>query len=153
MLMLGDAAHAMLPSMAAGASIAIEDAYGLAQALRLIQSPCQLASAIETWESVRIPRATKMQEASYRHMYTLHLPDGAQQRARDELMEAEARGEHFISSPNQWSDPTTQRWAYLHDPAEEVRGAWEKSQTREREREGARRAECRSSRPMILSRL
>ncbi|KAF2164138.1 hypothetical protein M409DRAFT_25485 [Zasmidium cellare ATCC 36951] len=56
MLILGDAAHAMLPSMAAGASIAIEDAYALAQALRLIQSRHQLPDAIATWESVRIPR-------------------------------------------------------------------------------------------------
>lgn len=83
MIMLGDAAHAMLPSMAAGASIAIEDAYGLAQALRLIKSPCELPDAIKTWESVRIPRAHAMQEASYRYMYTLHLADGSQQRARD----------------------------------------------------------------------
>lgn len=132
MIILGDAAHAMLPSMAAGASIAIEDAYALAQALRLIHSPRQLPSVIATWESVRIPRATAMQEASYRHMYTLHLADGPQQEARDALMEAEVRGEHFVSSPNQWSDPTTQRWAYLHDPAEEVRAAWEKTEAMRR---------------------
>ncbi|KAK4498765.1 hypothetical protein PRZ48_009275 [Zasmidium cellare] len=126
MLILGDAAHAMLPSMAAGASIAIEDAQALAQALHLIHSRRQLPEAITTWESVRIPRATAMQEASYRHMYTLHLPDGPQKRTRDRLMEKEVNDEHFIASPNQWSDPTTQRWAYLCDPAAEVRDAWEK---------------------------
>ncbi|CAK4031111.1 Hypothetical predicted protein [Lecanosticta acicola] len=99
--------------MAAGT---IEDAYGLAQALRLIQSSSQLPDAIATWESVHVPRATTMQEASYRHMYTLHVADKPQQEARAGLMEAEVRGEHSVASPNQWSDPTTQRWAYLHDP-------------------------------------
>lgn len=58
-------------------------------------------------------------------MYTLHLADGPQQRARDALMGREVRGERVVGSPNMWSDPTTQRWAYVCDPAEEVRVKWE----------------------------
>ena len=104
--------------------MAVEDASALAQALRVIDSPSHLGSALDVYELVRKARTTAMHEASYRHAYTVHLPDGPEQRARDAGMEDEVKGVHFIRSPNQWSDPTTQIWAYDYDSAQAIREAW-----------------------------
>lgn len=124
MLLIGDAAHAMLPFMALGAAMAVEDAAALAETLRCMPHRDMLGQAIAIFERVRIPRVKQVHEASRMHDYTLHLPDGPEQRARDKAMEREVRGEHFVSSPNQWSDPTMQNWVYPHLPALAIRKAW-----------------------------
>lgn len=83
-VLLGDAAHAMLPYMAQGAAQAIEDAAVLARCL----DSCghELASALHRYESVRKPRATRCQEGSRRNGAMYHLADGKQQRLRDETL-------------------------------------------------------------------
>lgn len=108
----------------AGAAQAVEDACALAQALRLMEERCRLGHALEVYQRVRHARASAMHEASMRHAYTAHLPDGPEQRARDAAMMDEVAGRHFIRSPNQKSDPTTQMWAYGYDAAEDIRRAW-----------------------------
>jgi 2-polyprenyl-6-methoxyphenol hydroxylase-like FAD-dependent oxidoreductase len=60
-VVIGDAAHAALPSMAQGASMAIEDALILAQQLRHCDS---LESALLAFESRRRPRVSLVQERS-----------------------------------------------------------------------------------------
>jgi salicylate hydroxylase len=44
-----------------------------------------------------------------------HYPDGPEQELRDAGMNAEVEGRPFVWSPNQWSDPATQWWAYGYD--------------------------------------
>jgi salicylate hydroxylase len=141
LVLLGDAAHAMLPNMALGliynpflwhptkikrlgAAVAVEDAATLAECLKRLPRKEMLRYAIDVYEGVRIPRARRAQEASIRHGYTLHFPDGPLQQARDAAMRPEVDGRHFIASPNQWSDPTTQIWAYSYDPILEVQKKW-----------------------------
>jgi salicylate hydroxylase len=111
-----------------GAAMAVEDAAALAEALSFIRHRSQIAQAVGIYEAVRVPRASAMHEASYRHAYTMHLPDGPEQEARDMAMLAEVEGSHFISSPSQWSDPATQLWAYDHNPNKAVREAWAQSE-------------------------
>ncbi|KAL6250173.1 hypothetical protein RBB50_002474 [Rhinocladiella similis] len=120
-VLLGDAAHAMVPFMALGAAMAVEDAAVLAECLRSLPGKGSLERAIELFERVRIPRVKQVHEASSKHDYTLHLPDGPQQEARDREMEDEVAGKHFFSSPNQWSDPTMQNWVYTYQPAAHVK--------------------------------
>lgn len=104
--------------------MAIEDAFVLAQSLKLTPVKTQLDQAVDIYENVRVSRVRLIHESSYRHAYTVHLADGAEQQSRDAAMVDEVAGLHFIQSPNQWSDPTTQRWLYAYDPAENVRMAW-----------------------------
>jgi salicylate hydroxylase len=59
--MLGDAVHAMLPNMAQGAAMAIEDAAVLARALDL---DLPLAEALRCYEQHRAPRTSRVVEAS-----------------------------------------------------------------------------------------
>ena len=61
--LLGDAAHPMLPFLAQGAAMAIEDAEALGRAFPPGVAP---AEAFKAYERARIARATKVQRASRR---------------------------------------------------------------------------------------
>ncbi|KAF2258075.1 2-polyprenyl-6-methoxyphenol hydroxylase [Lojkania enalia] len=124
LLVLGDAAHPMVPYMSEGAAMAVEDGAALAEVLSLITSHNQLQFALGVFERVRILRTGQMQEASLVNGKLWHFADGPEQRARDVAMKAEVEGRPVIESPNQWSDPVTQRWAYGYDAEKEVADAW-----------------------------
>lgn len=67
--LLGDSAHPMLPFMAQGAAMAVEDAWVLAEAL---SNATDIAQALQSYHSRRIERATKVQAASRGNMKTFH---------------------------------------------------------------------------------
>lgn len=125
LLILGDAAHAMVPYMSQGAAMAVEDGAALAQALALMDTMQQLPQALKVFEDVRMKRTSMMQEASLLNGKLWHFADGPNQQARDAAMRPEVEGEHFLSSPNQWSDPVTQWWAYGYQAEEEIIKAWQ----------------------------
>ena len=58
--LMGDAAHPMLPFLAQGAVMAIEDAYALGTLLAKLPAPAALAK----YEALRLPRATMVQQAA-----------------------------------------------------------------------------------------
>jgi salicylate hydroxylase len=60
--LLGDSAHAMLATFGQGANMAFEDAYVLAQWLKT--SADDPPAALARYESVRKPRATRVQQLS-----------------------------------------------------------------------------------------
>jgi salicylate hydroxylase len=79
--LLGDAAHPMFPFFAQGAAQAIEDAAVLARCLADdLDDP---ARALRRYESLRIPRTTRVQQMSHARSHINHLPDGPEQEARD----------------------------------------------------------------------
>jgi salicylate hydroxylase len=73
--LLGDAAHPVLPFLAQGGALAIEDAETLAAAIRMW--PSQPAMAIDAYERTRRPRAIRMQAASRRNGVIYHLSNPA----------------------------------------------------------------------------
>ena len=79
--LLGDAAHPMLPFYAQGAGQAVEDAAALA--VCLTTGPWEPPTALARYERVRLPRASRVQEASRGRTAHHHLPDGPEQVARD----------------------------------------------------------------------
>lgn len=125
LIVIGDAAHAMLPYMSQGAAMAVEDAAALAVALDQIASPSDLPHVLHVFEKERIKRTGGMVDASAVNGVIWHFADGPEQRARDASMNAEVVGEQFTSSANQWSDPVTRWWAYGYDAEEEMRKAFE----------------------------
>jgi len=125
MLIIGDAAHAMLPYMSQGAAMAVEDAAALAAVLSLIESSEQIPSALKVFETERMKRSGQMQSASSLNGKIWHFADGPEQSLRDESMKPEVEGKSFSWSANQWSDPVTQWWAYGYDAEKEVEDAWE----------------------------
>jgi salicylate hydroxylase len=80
--LLGDAAHAMEPWQAQGAAQAIEDAYVLAECLAA--SGGEVEAALDRYATVRMSRATDLQRSSAQAGNVFYLPDGEEQRRRDE---------------------------------------------------------------------
>lgn len=64
LVLLGDAAHPMMPFMAQGAGMAIEDGVVLACALKEVRTPGELPAALRHYEALRIERASTIQLGS-----------------------------------------------------------------------------------------
>jgi salicylate hydroxylase len=118
----------MVPYMSQGAAMAVEDAAALAEVLGLIDTREQIPQALKVFEEVRVERSYMMQEASLLNGELWGFEDGPIQEARDAAMRPEVEGKHFLASPNQWSDPVTQWWAYGYNAEDEVTRAWQKRQ-------------------------
>jgi salicylate hydroxylase len=83
--LLGDACHPMLPFMAQGAAQALEDGAALTSCLTA-RGDRSIPESLLLYETVRKPRATRVQSLSEGNKTRFHLPDGAAQRKRDEQM-------------------------------------------------------------------
>lgn len=81
--LLGDAAHPMLPFFAQGAGQAIEDGAVLAGCLARASD---VPAALRRYERLRVERATRVQRMSGERREHHHMPDGPEQRARDEAL-------------------------------------------------------------------
>jgi salicylate hydroxylase len=81
--LLGDAAHPMLPFLAQGAVMALEDATVLAA--RLAKSNGNVAASLQAYQDDRRPRALRVAEASRRNGRIYHLA-GAAALARNGVM-------------------------------------------------------------------
>jgi salicylate hydroxylase len=81
--LLGDAAHPVLPFLAQGAALAIEDAWILAEAIAA--SPDDLASAMRVFEAHRYARTCRVQRAARANGAIYHL-SGLAGFGRDKVM-------------------------------------------------------------------
>jgi 2-polyprenyl-6-methoxyphenol hydroxylase-like FAD-dependent oxidoreductase len=70
-VLIGDAAHPVLPYLAQGAALAIEDAVSLAQSLEA--SPDDLATAFQLYEKPRRARIARVQDLSRRYGWIYHV--------------------------------------------------------------------------------
>ncbi len=104
--LLGDSCHAMLPFMAQGAAQAVED--GATLTACLLREGTDTAEALRLYEELRLPRASKIQGLSAANKIRFHLPDGPEQRERDEQM---------ASGSTDWSLKAV-AWVYGHDAAD-----------------------------------
>ncbi len=84
-VILGDAAHGMLPHHGQGANTSIEDAFVLA-ALLAEAKPVDFEPALAHFQSLRRARTRKIQRSSWVTNRLLHLHDGPAVRLRDERM-------------------------------------------------------------------
>ncbi len=105
--LLGDACHPMLPFMAQGAAMAIEDGAALASCLKA--GADDVPEALRRYEAIRLPRASRLQELSRANKTRFHLPDGPQQMTRD--ADLAAHGDRSIAAT---------AWLYGHD-AEKIK--------------------------------
>ena len=84
-VLLGDAAHGMLPHHGQGANTSIEDAITLAELLPHT-APAELTAMIARYEMLRRLRTRIIQRAAWAANRALHLPDGAGLSARDAMV-------------------------------------------------------------------
>ena len=94
----------MLPFMAQGAAQAIEDGATLAACLTDCDR-AEIPDALRRYESLRRPRATRLQELSAANKIRFHLPDGPEQEQRDGEM---------AGGSTDWSINAV-AWLYGHD--------------------------------------
>ncbi|KAK6205239.1 salicylate hydroxylase [Scheffersomyces amazonensis] len=106
-LLIGDAAHAMLPYLAQGAAQAIEDGATLAEELDKATSASDIPEVLKKVQKRRKRRVETIQAGARKNGHIWHLPDGDEQEERDALMAA--RDGH---SPDQWSDREFQQWLF-----------------------------------------
>lgn len=76
----------MTPYLAQGAAMGIEDAAILGGLLEKYPSKDMLGKTLQLYERVRIERASKVAHASIDSRYFTQMPDGEQQRERDEYL-------------------------------------------------------------------
>lgn len=113
--LLGDACHAMLPYQAQGASQAMEDAAVLAEELGRVTRD-GIDGALIRYVDRRAKHAGMVQDASLQNMDFYHLPDGPEQRERDEKLRR-FDGESDVSYDWLWNgspltDPDTESIHY-----------------------------------------
>jgi salicylate hydroxylase len=82
-VLLGDAAHGMLPHQGQGANTSIEDAFALAGLLAEAGAE-DLESTFARYQALRRARTRAIQRSAWVTSALLHLPDGPAARARDE---------------------------------------------------------------------
>ena len=87
----------MLPYMAQGGGSAVEDCAILGDCLhRVVEgnktpSTDQIKRALLIYEAFRKPRSEKIASWSYEQKFSNHLPDGEEQRKRDEVYKQQLR--------------------------------------------------------------
>jgi salicylate hydroxylase len=96
-VVVGDAAHPLLPFGAQGANQAVEDAAALAACLRA--DPADVPGALHRYERVRMPRLRRVAAMVRDNAVNHHLPDGIRQWVRD-------------------ARPPDPAWLYDHDAEE-----------------------------------
>jgi salicylate hydroxylase len=86
--LLGDACHAMLPYLAQGGAMAIEDAWVLGEMLAAAADP---VAALSRYSQLRVARATRVHAHAVRNARTFHRSRRASRVARDAVLHVLAR--------------------------------------------------------------
>lgn len=131
-VLIGDAAHAMVPYLAQGAATSIEDGAALAECISRATDVSMIPSVLEAFQELRKARCEIIQAGSRSNGDIWHMPDGPQQEQRDRDMQAELQGKasdktngdaksNGVQNPNRWSDKDFQPWLFGYDAANEVR--------------------------------
>ncbi|KAL6715240.1 hypothetical protein ACLMJK_007504 [Lecanora helva] len=119
--LIGDAAHAMLPYLAQGAGMGLEDAATLSVMFRHIEHKSQIPDVLSIYERLRKPRTYELKRRSKIMRETNSMLDGPMQEERDRQMLQHAP---FDGYPNPWADPVFQKWMWGHDAFAEAEKAW-----------------------------
>jgi salicylate hydroxylase len=122
-VLLGDAAHAMVPYLAQGAATSIEDGAALAECLDRAKDINDVPTLLRAFQAIRKPRCETIQKGSLANGEIWHMPDGPEQEQRDRDMKEIGKKS---KNPNQWSDESFQPWLFGYDTVKEVRNKQEK---------------------------
>ncbi|TVY13431.1 FAD-dependent monooxygenase OpS4 [Lachnellula arida] len=110
-VMAGDSCHPMLPYLAQGANLALEDGAVLGRLLGGLRSPAEIPKAMETYQKLRKGRVSAVRAETLKHQEEFHLPDGELQEARDQRL-SKSFG---VQSGDYWTHPKIQSWLFGYD--------------------------------------
>ena len=121
-VLIGDAAHAMVPFLAQGASMSIEDGACLAESLAEAKTADEVPELLRLFEHLRKPRCETIQLGSRSNGDMWHLHDGPEQELRDRALSkddfVEDRNLDLVEgsrNPNPWSNKDFQPWLFGYD--------------------------------------
>ena len=97
--LLGDAAHPMVPFLAQGGAMAIEDAWVLAAFLK--NNTKDPAAALRAYENIRIPRTSRVSQTSSANATIFHL-DGNRRLLRNMALKASAVAPGLLMRKYDW---------------------------------------------------
>ncbi|KAF4417528.1 FAD/NAD(P)-binding domain-containing protein [Fusarium austroafricanum] len=83
-VVIGDAAHAVIPHAGQGVGMAVEDAASLAEFLNHLTSIGDPSKVMREWSTFRYARVENIRRMSHANAGVLLLPDGPEQVVRDE---------------------------------------------------------------------
>lgn len=116
------AAHAIMPFSGQGHAMAIEDCACLAECLSRTTSTSSIPDALRAFEAIRKPRNKHMGEYSLFNAHTWQLPDGEEQRRRDQRLAKAPMfiaqnwdGKHVDEFPGLPPNPLYYPWMLGHD--------------------------------------
>jgi salicylate hydroxylase len=116
-VLIGDAAHGMVPYLAQGAATSIEDGAALAECLDRAKDINDVPTLLRVFQAIRKPRCEIIQKGSLANGEIWHMPDGPEQEQRDrDMKEIDKKSKN----PNQWSDESFQPWLFGYDTVAEV---------------------------------
>ncbi|KAJ6608073.1 hypothetical protein B0H10DRAFT_1816654 [Mycena sp. CBHHK59/15] len=122
--------NTLQPYRAQGSAMAIEDASVLGNIFSRISYKDQIPVFLEAYEKIRIVRTTSTQAASWSNQRIFHLPDGAEQQARDNSMRAAmfelfsgGNNEHQ-GNANMWAEKEKNFEQFSYDADEAVNQWW-----------------------------
>lgn len=123
-VMIGDASHAMVPHLAQGAAMAFEDAAALAVCVDHAVHVKELPALMRHFQDLRRGRCYHILREARELGETWHLPDGPDQRERDQQMRQAGRANWTQacekSNPNRWDDSKFQPLLFGYDASHEV---------------------------------
>ncbi|KAJ5626407.1 hypothetical protein N7510_002716 [Penicillium lagena] len=121
-VLIGDSSHAMVPYMAQGAAMAVEDAVTLAECLDRVFEQAQIPDMMRQFQDIRLDRCYLILDGARNNGGVWHLPDGPAQQERDKKMgeppkqpEQQSKAADTAENPNKWSDPKFQPWMFGYD--------------------------------------
>ncbi len=101
-VLIGDSCHPMLPYLAQGANSSIEDGGVLGRLLSHVNTKQQLPWAIKLYETLRKSRSEKIVRETFHQRDAFHMPDGAEQQARDKIFASELGKTVSQKFPSRW---------------------------------------------------
>lgn len=114
--------------------MAIEDGAVLGNLLSRISHLSQLGPLLQAYQDLRLPRTAMVQESSRLNQHIFHLPDGPEQRERDENMRKamvlQLYGDpgvlrrESVGNQNQWADKKKSDELFGYDADAEVDKWW-----------------------------
>jgi len=114
--------------------MAIEDGAVLGNLLSRISHLSQLGPLLKAYQDLRLPRTAMVQESSRLNQHIFHLPDGPEQRERDENMQKamtlQLYGDPGVlrresdGNQNQWADKKKSDELFGYDADAEVEKWW-----------------------------
>ncbi|TVY82182.1 FAD-dependent monooxygenase OpS4 [Lachnellula suecica] len=127
-VIIGDAAHAMLPYMAQGAAMGIEDGAALAECVARVTDLTDLPTLLRAFQDFRKPRVDIVTEAVLSNADTFHRADGPEQEQRDKRMKQQMEGTAPKTTEEKsqqakvirYADKDFQPWLYGYDTIKEV---------------------------------